>query len=196
MQALQAQHAEAQPLLGGGEPRALPPPAPASGMPQMARPDRRGPPTRHGPHGAPSAAVAPFVRARSQGRAQRALSVRLGEEIQALPRRAGRQSVSGGRARGGGGAARCGRPGADRAAAGRQAHGGLLGVSRRQDRPWRERRAGAARASWPKSLAYRCSRCHPLLQLRHDYADRVVELEVFVVDDYQRRARAASRPRR
>ncbi len=28
-------------------------------------------------------------------------------------------------------------------------------------------------------------RCHPLLQLRHDYADRVVELEVFVVDDYR-----------
>lgn len=26
--------------------------------------------------------------------------------------------------------------------------------------------------------------CHPLLQLRHDYADRVVELDVFVVDDY------------
>jgi 8-oxo-dGTP diphosphatase len=27
-------------------------------------------------------------------------------------------------------------------------------------------------------------RCHPLLQLRHDYADRVVELEVFMVDQY------------
>ena len=27
-------------------------------------------------------------------------------------------------------------------------------------------------------------RCHPLLQLRHDYADRVVQLEVFVVDEY------------
>ena len=27
-------------------------------------------------------------------------------------------------------------------------------------------------------------RCHTLLQLRHDYADRVVELEVFAVDDY------------
>ncbi len=28
-------------------------------------------------------------------------------------------------------------------------------------------------------------RCHPLLQLRHDYADRVVELDVFVVDEYR-----------
>jgi 8-oxo-dGTP diphosphatase len=27
-------------------------------------------------------------------------------------------------------------------------------------------------------------RCHPLLQLRHDYADRAVELEVYVVDEY------------
>jgi 8-oxo-dGTP diphosphatase len=27
--------------------------------------------------------------------------------------------------------------------------------------------------------------CHPLLQLRHDYADRVIELDVFVVDDYR-----------
>ncbi len=27
-------------------------------------------------------------------------------------------------------------------------------------------------------------RCHPLMQLRHDYSDRVIELEVFVVDDY------------
>ena len=26
-------------------------------------------------------------------------------------------------------------------------------------------------------------RCHRLLQLRHDYADRTVELEVFVVDE-------------
>jgi 8-oxo-dGTP diphosphatase len=31
-------------------------------------------------------------------------------------------------------------------------------------------------------IELRC--CHPLLQLRHDYADRVVELEVFMVDDY------------
>jgi 8-oxo-dGTP diphosphatase len=27
--------------------------------------------------------------------------------------------------------------------------------------------------------------CRPLLQLRHDYVDRVVELDVFLVDDYQ-----------
>jgi len=28
-------------------------------------------------------------------------------------------------------------------------------------------------------------RCHPLLQLRHDYPDRVIELDVFLVDDYR-----------
>ena len=27
--------------------------------------------------------------------------------------------------------------------------------------------------------------CHPLLQLRHDYPDRVIELDVFLVDDYR-----------
>jgi len=27
-------------------------------------------------------------------------------------------------------------------------------------------------------------RFHPLLQLRHDYPDRVIELDVFMVDDY------------
>jgi 8-oxo-dGTP diphosphatase len=36
-----------------------------------------------------------------------------------------------------------------------------------------------------EELGIALQRCHPLLQLRHDYADRVVELEVFVVDDYR-----------
>lgn len=27
--------------------------------------------------------------------------------------------------------------------------------------------------------------CHPLLQLRHDYPDRVIELDVFLIDDYR-----------
>jgi 8-oxo-dGTP diphosphatase len=35
-----------------------------------------------------------------------------------------------------------------------------------------------------EELGIALRRCHPLLQLRHDYTDRVVELEVFVVDDY------------
>ena len=35
-----------------------------------------------------------------------------------------------------------------------------------------------------EELGIALRRCHPLLQLRHDYADRVVELEVFAVDDY------------
>ena len=36
-----------------------------------------------------------------------------------------------------------------------------------------------------EELGVSLRRCHPLLQLRHDYTDRVVELDVFVVDDYQ-----------
>jgi 8-oxo-dGTP diphosphatase len=35
-----------------------------------------------------------------------------------------------------------------------------------------------------EELGITLRRCHPLLQLRHDYADRRVELEVFVVDEY------------
>jgi 8-oxo-dGTP diphosphatase len=35
-----------------------------------------------------------------------------------------------------------------------------------------------------EELGVTVRRCHPLLQLRHDYPDRVVELDVFVVDDY------------
>jgi 8-oxo-dGTP diphosphatase len=35
-----------------------------------------------------------------------------------------------------------------------------------------------------EELGVSLRRCHPLLQLRHDYADRVVELDVFIVDDY------------
>jgi 8-oxo-dGTP diphosphatase len=34
-----------------------------------------------------------------------------------------------------------------------------------------------------EELGVELRRCHPLLQLRHDYEDRVVELEVFVVDE-------------
>jgi 8-oxo-dGTP diphosphatase len=36
-----------------------------------------------------------------------------------------------------------------------------------------------------EELGVTLQRCHPLLQLRHDYPDRVVELEVFVVDQYR-----------
>jgi 8-oxo-dGTP diphosphatase len=35
-----------------------------------------------------------------------------------------------------------------------------------------------------EELGVSLRRCHPLVQLRHDYSDRVVELDVFVVDDY------------
>jgi 8-oxo-dGTP diphosphatase len=35
-----------------------------------------------------------------------------------------------------------------------------------------------------EELGVSLQRCHPLLQLRHDYTDRVIELDVFVVDDY------------
>jgi 8-oxo-dGTP diphosphatase len=36
-----------------------------------------------------------------------------------------------------------------------------------------------------EELGVSLERCHPLLQLRHDYTDRVVELDVFVVDGYR-----------
>ena len=42
----------------------------------------------------------------------------------------------------------------------------------------------ALRRELAEELGVSLHRCHPLLQLRHDYADRVVELEVFAVDDY------------
>jgi len=42
----------------------------------------------------------------------------------------------------------------------------------------------ALRRELAEELGVSLRRCHPLLQLRHDYADRVVELDVFVVDDY------------
>jgi 8-oxo-dGTP diphosphatase len=35
-----------------------------------------------------------------------------------------------------------------------------------------------------EELGVSLHRCHPLLQLRHDYNDRVIQLDVFVVDDY------------
>jgi 8-oxo-dGTP diphosphatase len=42
----------------------------------------------------------------------------------------------------------------------------------------------ALRRELAEELGVSLRRCHPLLQLRHDYTDRVVELEVFAVDDY------------
>jgi 8-oxo-dGTP diphosphatase len=36
-----------------------------------------------------------------------------------------------------------------------------------------------------EELGIELRRCHSLLQLRHDYADRAVALEVFVVDEYR-----------
>lgn len=36
-----------------------------------------------------------------------------------------------------------------------------------------------------EELGVSLGHCRPLLQLRHDYVDRVVELDVFLVDDYQ-----------
>lgn len=36
-----------------------------------------------------------------------------------------------------------------------------------------------------EELGIRVGRCHRLLQIRHDYADRIVELQVYVVADYE-----------
>lgn len=36
-----------------------------------------------------------------------------------------------------------------------------------------------------EELGVELQRCHSLLQLRHDYPDRCVALEVFLVDDYR-----------
>ena len=36
-----------------------------------------------------------------------------------------------------------------------------------------------------EELGIRVRRCHSLLQLRHDYPDRIVELDVYVVMDYE-----------
>ena len=36
-----------------------------------------------------------------------------------------------------------------------------------------------------EELGVRLERCRPLLQLRHDYADRTVELDVLIVESYQ-----------
>jgi 8-oxo-dGTP diphosphatase len=35
-----------------------------------------------------------------------------------------------------------------------------------------------------EELGVSLQRCRPLLQLRHDYSDRLIELDVFVVEDY------------
>jgi|HubBroStandDraft_3_1064219.scaffolds.fasta_scaffold430260_2 8-oxo-dGTP diphosphatase len=42
----------------------------------------------------------------------------------------------------------------------------------------------ALRRELAEELGVSLQRCHLLLQLRHDYADRAVDLDVFVVDDY------------
>jgi 8-oxo-dGTP diphosphatase len=42
----------------------------------------------------------------------------------------------------------------------------------------------ALRRELAEELGIELRRCHSLLQLRHDYADRSVALEVFMVDDY------------
>ena len=42
----------------------------------------------------------------------------------------------------------------------------------------------ALRRELAEELGVALQRCHPLLQLRHDYADRAVQLDVFVVDEY------------
>jgi 8-oxo-dGTP diphosphatase len=36
-----------------------------------------------------------------------------------------------------------------------------------------------------EELGVSLQRCHSLLRLKHDYSDRVIELDVFVVDDYR-----------
>jgi 8-oxo-dGTP diphosphatase len=41
----------------------------------------------------------------------------------------------------------------------------------------------ALRRELQEELGIELRRCHPLLQLRHHYSDRAVELEVFVVDE-------------
>jgi 8-oxo-dGTP diphosphatase len=41
----------------------------------------------------------------------------------------------------------------------------------------------ALRRELHEELGIELRRCHPLLQLRHDYSDRSVQLEVFVVDE-------------
>ena len=35
-----------------------------------------------------------------------------------------------------------------------------------------------------EELGIALHRCHPLMQLRHDYGDRVIELDVLIVDEY------------
>jgi len=47
----------------------------------------------------------------------------------------------------------------------------------------RERPEQALERELREELGIELRRCHPLLRLRHHYADRSVELEVFVVDE-------------
>ena len=109
--------------------------------------------------------------------------MRLGEEIQALPRCPGRQSVT--------------QAVHVVAAVLRDAAGRVLIAQRPPGKhmagywefPGGKIAAGesseqALTRELAEELGVTLHRCHPLLQLRHDYADRVVELDVFVVDDY------------
>ena len=47
-----------------------------------------------------------------------------------------------------------------------------------------ESSVAALKRELAEELGIALHRCHPLLQLRHDYTDRVVDLEVYMVDDY------------
>ena len=145
MRALQAQHAEAMSALaGGGEmpaDAAASPRRPARGDDALAA-RMRTPAQATAAAGAAGAAGHLRPR-RAQDRPQRALSLRLGQEVQALPRRALERRVRVLRTRGAsrasdsgrrGGAARCPGKSPDRRAPGGQAHGRPLGVSRGQGR--------------------------------------------------------------
>ena len=166
MRALQAQHAEAGSLLAGAA-EAGPPPGlrgaaaerrdAAVAMPPMAEP------------------AAPFVRDERKVGRNEPCPVRLGQEVQALPRRALERRVStaacgaahrhSGDPRGRRSPLRRARAGADRRAAAGQAHGRPLGVPRRQGRTARERARSPRARACRKSSASRCTLPHPSMRL-------------------------------
>src|SRR3984885_1161371 len=109
--------------------------------------------------------------------------MRIGEEIQALPRRAGRQSmtsavrvVAGVLRDGDGRILIAQRPAGKHMAGFWEFPGGKIAPGESGEQ--------ALARELTEELGVAVERCHPLLQLRHDYSDRVVELDVFVVDDY------------
>src|ERR1700683_911278 len=111
------------------------------------------------------------------------MSVRIGEEIQALPWRAGRQSmtsavrvVAGVLRDGGGRVLIAQRPAGKHMAGFWEFPGGKIAPGESSEQ--------ALARELTEELGVSLRRCHPLLQLRHDYTNRVIELEVFVVDDY------------